>query len=55
MHQLTRQTATMARRTYVVDHYRPGLKDDDLPHLAERVRGVVVEMSRAGLPISPRA
>jgi hypothetical protein len=45
---MTRQSASATRRTFVVDHYRPGLSGDELRHLAERVRDVVVDMSQEG-------
>lgn len=48
---MTRRTATPTRRTYVVDHYRPGVERDELLRLAEQLRDAVIEMSRAGLPI----
>jgi hypothetical protein len=48
---VTRRTATTSRHTYVVEHYRPGLNGDELRHLAERVRDVVVDMGQAGKAI----
>jgi hypothetical protein len=44
-------TATTTPRTFVVDHYRPGLNADELRQLAEGVRDAAVEMGRAGKPI----
>ena len=45
------QPAITTPRTFVVDHYRPGLNGDELRQLAERVRDAAVEMGRAGQPI----
>jgi hypothetical protein len=45
------QPVTTTLRTFVVDHYRPGLNGDELRQLAERVRDAAVEMGRAGKPI----
>jgi hypothetical protein len=39
------------RTTYVVEHYRPGLKGDELRQQAERFRDAVTEMARAGKSI----
>jgi hypothetical protein len=47
---VTRQPAT-TRRTYVVEHYRPGVRTDELRRLAERLRDVVVDMERTGKSI----
>jgi hypothetical protein len=40
-----------SRHTYVVEHYRPGLKADELRAQAERVRDAVGAMERAGRAI----
>ena len=42
------RTRASARRTYVVDHYRPGLGPDELRHLAERVRDAVAGLANEG-------
>jgi hypothetical protein len=43
--------ASTTFRTFVVDHYRPGLNGEELRQFAERVRDAAVEMGRAGRPI----
>jgi hypothetical protein len=48
---MTRRSARAARRTFVVEHYRPGLSRDELRQLAEHIRDVVVDMNQAGKPI----
>jgi hypothetical protein len=45
---VTRRTTATTRRTYVVEHYRPGLNGEELRHQAEKVRDVVVDMARCG-------
>jgi hypothetical protein len=47
----TRRAAATAQQTYVVEHYRPGLRGDELRRLAEGVRDAVAEMQREGEPI----
>jgi Protein of unknown function (DUF4242) len=48
---MTRLSTSKPRRTFVVEHYRPGLSDGELRQLAERVRDAVAAMGRAGRSI----
>ena len=48
---MSRRSPTEERRTYLVEHYRPGVGVDGLRQCATRVRETAVEMERAGSPV----
>ena len=48
---MSRRSRTEERRTYLVEHYRPGVGVDGLRECAARVRETAVEMERAGSPV----
>jgi uncharacterized protein DUF4242 len=48
---MTREQRLKARRTFLVEHYRPGRDVAQLRSSIARVRGIVAEMERAGEPV----
>jgi Nickel responsive protein SCO4226-like len=49
--RVTRRSATQARQTFLVEHYRPDLDPEQLWRLAKRVRDSVAELEREGRPV----
>jgi Protein of unknown function (DUF4242) len=48
---MTREQRLMTRKTFLVEHYRPGRDVAQLRSSIARVREIVAEMERAGEPV----
>ena len=48
---MTSEGAADARQTYLVEHFRPGLRREELSRSASRVRETAGEMEREGKPV----
>lgn len=48
---MTREQRLEPRKTFLVEHYRPGRDVAQLSRSIGRIRGIVAEMERAGQPV----